>query len=95
MSAEGARGKLPPTSRFSRFPLRGGFGKIGACEGTQAVLAVTSKRKFLVLAACKKKRKFFEERTHIRELPLSTINITNSGERGGEKMLDHAFQRLT
>ena len=36
----GARGKLPPTSRFSRFPLRGGFGKIGACEGTQAVLAV-------------------------------------------------------
>ena len=27
MSAEGARGKLPPTSRFSRFPLRGDLGK--------------------------------------------------------------------
>ncbi len=27
MSAEGARGMLPPTSRFSRFPLRGDLGK--------------------------------------------------------------------
>ena len=30
----------------------------------------------------RKSRKFFEEHTHIRERPLSTINITNSGERG-------------
>jgi hypothetical protein len=27
LSAEGARGMLPPTSRFSRFPLRGDLGK--------------------------------------------------------------------
>ena len=27
LSAEGARGILPPTSRFSRFPLRGDLGK--------------------------------------------------------------------
>ena len=27
MSAEGARGMLPPTSRFSRFPIRGDLGK--------------------------------------------------------------------
>ena len=34
------------------------------------------------VGSLRKSRKFFEERTHIRELPLSTINITNSGERG-------------
>ena len=51
-------------------------------DNSKVMITITSKRKFLVLAACKKKRKFFEERTHIRELPLSTINITNSGERG-------------
>ena len=78
----GGQGETSPYKQIFQIPAPGGFGKIRACEGTQAVLAITSKRKFLVLAACKKKRKFFEERTHIRELPLSTINITNSGERG-------------
>ena len=78
----GGQGETSPYKQIFQIPALGGLGKIGACEGTQAVLAVTSKRKFLVLAVCKKKQKFFEERTHIRELPLSTINITNSGERG-------------
>ena len=78
----GGQGETSPYKQIFQIPAPGGFGKIGACEGTQAVLAIASKRKFLVLAACKKKRKFLEERTHIRELPLSTINIRNSGERG-------------
>ena len=58
MSAEGPGGNFPLQADFpdSR---SGGFGKIGACEGTQAVLAITSKRKFLVLADCKKKQKIF------------------------------------
>ncbi|NBI63952.1 hypothetical protein D3Z38_13035 [Clostridiales bacterium] len=45
LSAEGARGKLPPTSIFFKFP---SFGKLekSACEGTQAVLAMTLYRLF-------------------------------------------------
>ncbi len=49
LSAEGARGTSPYKLIFQNSQ-EWGFGKIGACEGTQAVLAITSKRKFLVLA---------------------------------------------
>jgi len=59
LSAEGPGGNFPLQADFSQIPAPGGFGKIGACEGTQAVLAITSKRKFLVLADCKKKQKIF------------------------------------
>ena len=59
MSAEGARGETSPYKQIFQIPAPGGFGKIRACEGTQAVLAITSKRKFLVLADCKKRQKIF------------------------------------
>ena len=49
MSAEGARGETSPYKQIFQIPAPGGFGKIGACEGTQAVLAIlvqTARREF-------------------------------------------------
>ena len=46
LSAEGARGKLPPTSIFSSSRLLGNWKK-SVCEGTQAVLAIPLYRLFL------------------------------------------------
>ena len=43
MSAEGARGETSPYKQIFQIPAPGGFGKIGACEGTQAVLAIIIK----------------------------------------------------
>ena len=31
---------MPPTSQFFQVPASGELGEIGACEGTQAVLAI-------------------------------------------------------
>ena len=55
----GGQGETSPYKQIFQIPAPGGFGKIGACEGTQAVLAIASKRKFLVLADCKKRQKIF------------------------------------
>jgi len=51
-------GKFPLQAIFSSFRFWENW-KNSACEGTQAVLAITSKRKFLVLADCKKRQKIF------------------------------------
>ena len=42
LSAKGVRGICPLQANFFKFPLRGNL-KIGACEGTQAVLAILIK----------------------------------------------------
>ena len=73
---------MPSASRFFPSSRFGELGKIGACEGTQAVLAITSRKRFLPFRALEKKRNFFEESPHRGVITLSTINITNSGERG-------------
>ena len=36
----GGQGETSPYKQIFQIPAPGGFGKIGACEGTQAVLAV-------------------------------------------------------
>ena len=73
---------MPPTSQFFQVSASGELGKIGACEGTQAVLAITSRKRFLPFRALEKKRNFFEESPHRGDITLSTINTRNSGERG-------------
>ncbi len=90
MSAEGARGKLPPTSIFSSSCLWESWKKF-ACVPTQAVLAITSNQKNLILAFYRKRRNFFEEHTHRQVVTLSTINI-RTAVKGDEKS---AGQRIS
>ena len=81
LDTKGVRGICPYKPIFSSFR-SGEVGEIGACEGTQAVLAITSRKRFLPFRALEKKRNFFEESPHRGDITLSTINIRNSGERG-------------
>ncbi len=93
LDTKGVRGICPIGTNLTRFgyapykPIFSSFrsgevGEIGACEGTQAVLAITSRKRFLPFRALEKKRNFFEESPHRGDITLSTINTRNSGERG-------------
>ena len=50
---------MPPTSQFFQVSASGELGEIGACEGTQAVLAITSRKGFSLSGHWKKKLNFF------------------------------------
>jgi len=60
----------------------GEFGEIGACVGTQAVLAILHGKGSSLFRHCGKIINFFRQCPHRGGITLSTINIRNSGERG-------------
>ena len=90
---------MPPTSQsFQVFP-SGELGKIGACEGTQAVLAIPLYRLFLTalintgffqkkvgitFTVFEKINSFFEEGSHRGNITFSIIATGNQTAEGGE-----------
>ena len=75
---------MPPTSQFFQVSASGELGEIGACEGTQAVLAILHWKEKSLSSHCGKIRNFFGQYPNRGDITLFTINIRNSG-KGGEK----------
>ena len=51
---------MPPTSQFFQVSASGELGEIGACEGTQAVLAILHGKGSSLFRHCGKNYKFFQ-----------------------------------
>lgn len=92
MSAEGARGKLPPTSNFFKFPPLGKLGKFCLCSHTGSA-CYSSLERFQPFQTLRKKLEIFLSNAPIEGALLYLQLTSETAEKGGEKMLDHAFRR--
>ncbi len=73
---------MPPTSQFFQVPASGEFEKLEPVREHRQCLLFLSGKGFTFPAFREKLGNFLGKCPHRGSITLSTINITNSGERG-------------